>query len=182
MNKWILTLLLMVYPMGSFAALSIKPGLWSIQSVVRSGGQEYDAGKMMKQAMDQMPPEQRKQMEAMMSKMGKGGPAFNLNDKGMQVCFSQEMLKNEEFLNQHKNHDCKSTFPVKTSNHVVAEFKCANGSEGKVDWIVKDPTHYAGRATMSDSSGNKTEVNYQASFVKADCGSVKPIDPKLLKK
>jgi hypothetical protein len=182
MNKLLLIALIMSYPISSFAALSIKPGLWSIQSKVKTGGQEYDAGKMMKDAMDQMPPEQKKQMEAMMAKMGKGGSAFHLSDKGMQVCFSQEMLKNEEFLNQQKNQDCKSTFPIKTPTHVVAEFKCANGSEGKLDWTVKDSTHYAGKAVMSDPSGNKTEVNYNASFVKADCGSVKPIDPKLLKK
>ncbi len=177
-----LVLLLTVIPSVSFAALAIKPGLWSIQSIVKHGGQEYDAGKIMKEAMAKMSPEQKKQMEAMMKKMGKNGPAFSMSDKGMQVCFSQEMLKNEEFLNQHQDQKCKTAFPVKTSKHVVAEFKCESGTSGTADWQVKDSTHYIGKVSFNDKGGQKTEVNYKAEFVNTDCGSIKPVDPTVFKK
>lgn len=175
-------LLITMIPTASFAALAIKPGLWSIQSVIKRGAQEFDAAKIMKDAMAKMSPEQKKQMEAMMSKMGNGGTTFNMNDKGMQVCFTQEMLKNEAFLNQHRDQRCKTSFPIKTSTHVVVEFKCESGTTGNADWQVKDSTHYIGKVSINEKSGQKTDVNYKAEFVKADCGSIKPMDPSVFKK
>ena len=100
--KYLVILLTMGFVSESaLAALSIKPGLWTVQSILKRDGQEIDAGKMMKEAMAKMSPEQRKQMEAMMAKMGgEGGPAFRMGDNGMQVCYTKELLKNEEMLNQ----------------------------------------------------------------------------------
>jgi hypothetical protein len=165
------------------AALSIKPGLWTIQSKVKRDGKEFDPNQMMKDAMAQMTPEQRKQVEAMMNKMSGGkGPAMKMGEKGIQVCYTSELLKNEEMLNQHKDQSCTSTFPVKTSTNLVVEFKCKNGTNGKADWKVKDSTHYIGKVTVTEGNGNATEIDYQAEFSSANCGAVKPVSPTAFKK
>lgn len=167
----------------SFAALSIKPGLWTIETKMKRDGSEFDPQAAMKAAMAKMTPEQKKRMQEMMGKMGNGGgAAFNMNEKGMQFCYTGEMLKNEEFLNQHKDKDCTTTFPVKTSSKVVTEFKCKNGTEGRAEWNVKDSTHYNGLVSILDKKGTKSEINYIATFASSDCGNVKPIESFIGKK
>lgn len=180
-----LLILSLMFASPSFAALSIKPGLWTIETKMKKDGKEYDPQAKMKEAMAKMSPEQKKQMEQMMAKMSAkmGHPsnpnaasAFGMSEKGMQVCFSGKTLQNEEFLNQHKQHDCTNNFTTKSSTRVVMEFKCKNGSNGTAEWNVKDSTHYQGAVKMTNSKGDKSEINYLGTFTSADCGKVKPID------
>lgn len=180
MKKLVILGLLFASP--SFAALAIKPGLWTIETKMKKDGKEFDPQAKMKEAMAKMTPEQRKQMESVMQKMaGHGGSAIGMSDKGMQVCFTGKMIQNEEFLNQHKQHDCETTFPTKTSTRVVTEFKCKNGTNGTAEWNVKDSTHYQGAVKMTTGKGEKTEINYLGTFASADCGKVKPIESMMEK-
>ncbi len=167
---------------SSQAALSIKPGLWSVQSKMKQDGKEYDPQAILKATLAKMTPEQKKQMEAMMAKMGKGGSPFGVSSKGIEVCYTPEMLKSESFLSQQNSKECTQEFPVKTSTHIVIKFKCANGMNGTGDWTVKDSAHYVGTMKINEKSGKKTDVNYQAEFVSANCGNVKPIDLSNFKK
>jgi len=181
--NWMLALSLsLVFIPPSFAALSIKPGLWTMETKMKKDGKEYDPQAQMKAAMAKMSPEQKKQMQAMMEKMGHGASAFNLNEKGIQICFTGEMLKNEEFLNQHRDSECATVFPIKTANHVVTEFKCKSGATGKAEWTVKDSTHYSGIVNMTDKKGTQSEIDYRGTFASADCGKVKPIESVMTKK
>lgn len=169
------------------AALSMKPGLWTIDMKMKKDGKEFDPQAKMKEAMAKMSPKQREQMEAMMAKMGagNGSASFGMSEKGMQVCFTGKTLQNEEFLHQHKQRDCETSFPTKTPNRVVTVFKCKNGTSGTAEWNVKDSTHYQGAVKITDKKGSKSEINYLGSFVNADCGKVKPIEemmPKPAKK
>ncbi len=181
MKKLIVVVLMMIAP-TSFGALSMKPGLWTIETKMKRDGKEYDPQAQIKAAMAKMSPAQKKQMEAMMAKMGHDTSAIGMSEKGMQVCFTGETLKNEEFLNPHQQRDCETSFPVKTSTRVVTEFKCKGGSSGTAEWNVKDSTHYNGFVKMTDKNGVKSEINYLGTFVSADCGKVKPIESMMLKK
>ena len=165
--------------LSSSAALSIKPGLWTVETKVKKDGKEYDPQAKMREAMAKMSPEQKKQMEAMVAKMSekmgqKNSAAMGsigITDQGMQICYTEKMLENEELITKNKHQqDCETTFPVKTSTRVVTEFKCKNGSSGTAEWNVKDSTHYQGAVKMTTAKGEKAEVNYVASFTSSDCG------------
>jgi hypothetical protein len=170
------------FGMSSFASLSIKPGLWTVQTKMIKDGKEFDPQAQMKAMMARMSSDQKKKIQSLISKNSKGGASFGMSDQGMQVCINNEVLQKEEFLNPYSQYDCETTFPTKTPTQVVAQFKCKNGSSGTVDWNVKDSTHYQGAVKMNDKSGNKTEINYLGAFVSANCGKVKPIDFSKLKK
>lgn len=174
--KYIL-LLALAFNATAEAALSIKPGLWTIEMKMKKDGKEFDPQAKMKEAMAKMSPQQKKQIQEMMAKMGgKNGPAFGMNEKGMQVCFTGKSLQNEEFLHQHRQSNCETTFPVKSPTRVVTEFKCKNGTKGSAEWKVKDSTHYQGAVRIIDGKGAKSEIDYLGTFASEDCGNVKPIE------
>ena len=95
-----LLLLSFIFSSTSFAALSIKPGLWNIEVKMNKDGKVTDPHAKMAAAMAKMSPEQNKQMQAMMAKMsakagyGEGGSPFGFGEHGLQVCYTNEMLKN----------------------------------------------------------------------------------------
>jgi len=182
MNKMILFCCTTLISTTANAALNLKPGLWRVQSKVTRDGVEFDPQAMMKQAMAKMSPEQKKQMESMMAKMGKGGPAVSMGDEGLEVCYTSELLKNDALFTQQQSGECSHEFPVKSASRMVIKFKCKNGVEGEGEWNLKDSTHYSGTMKINEKSGKKSEIKYQAQFASPNCGNVKAIDPALLNK
>ena len=178
----IVVILSIFLSVNSFAGLSIKPGLWSIETKVIKDGKEFDPQAQMKLMMAKMSPDQKKKIQSIISKSGKAGASFGMNERGLQVCINDDVLVKEDFLNPYSQFDCETAFPTKTTTHVVAQFKCKNGANGTAEWSVKDSTHYQGAVKMNDKAGNISEIKYNGVFTSASCGKVKPIDFSKLKK
>jgi len=179
----------LVFSLTAFAGLNMKPGLWEIKMNMQGadGGQKDPMAEMHK-AMAGMSPEQKKQMAAMMGKVGSMGsmgamgtkgkmpaPAMGLSPAGnIQVCYTKEMLENEESITKQQGKKCKTDITKKTSTNVVANFKCEDGTSGVSNWTIKNATSYLGKVDIKDKDGKKTHMTFNGKFAKADCGNIKP--------
>ena len=114
--------------LGALAQLAqsqvTKAGLWEVSST--SGGcAEIDtAMAQMQQQMASMPPEQRKQMEAVMARQG-----VNMSSTpgvvSSKMCLTKEMIERSQMPVQTQG-DCTSTTSNKTSTGMTFKFTCAS--------------------------------------------------------
>jgi len=157
---------------GAFAQ-NLKPGLWELQHRMK-GHPEME--RQMEEARKQMaalPPEQRKQMEAMMAgrgvQMGPGGPS-------MRVCLTREMVERNDIPAQQG--DCKTTNPQRTGNTLKVAFTCTNPpSSGESQMTFNSPESYSMKTTATSSIEGRVEkmsVEGTGKWLGADCGSLKP--------
>jgi hypothetical protein len=163
-----------VLPAG---AQSMKPGLWEINNKM-SGGQMDQAMAEMQQQMAQMPPEQRKQMEAMMAqrgvKMMPGGPGGGM---AIRMCMTREMVERNEVPVQD---GCTTSRQQRTGNTLKIAFSCTNPpASGEGDFRFSGDS-YTSHMTIRTTVQGKQEamvMDGSGKWLGADCGSVKPIAP-----
>lgn len=152
------------------ASINIKPGLWEVKSTVQSGGRTMDPHAELKKAMAGMSPEQRKMMESRMGSMVRPGGS------GFQVCYTPDLLNRDDAFGRQKGgSDCTHETRSKTATRIEMDFKCKDGSAGTSEWTIQDSEHYQGKVSMTQAKGAKSDVQMSGRFLKADCGSVKPL-------
>lgn len=161
------------------AAQSLKPGLWEVQQKMQGSGEMNQAMADMQKQMAGMPPEQRKQMEAMMAQQGVqmspgAGGAMN-----MRMCMSKEMAERNEI--PASQGDCKTTSQQRTGNTMRMAFTCTRPpSSGETQFTFTSPEAYTMKMTATTTASGKTEkVNMEGSgkWIAADCGTLKPMAP-----
>lgn len=159
-------------------AQSLKPGLWEIH---HKSDNPQMAGAMaeMQQQMAQMPPEQRKQMEAMMAQQGvKMAPGAG-GATAMQVCLTKEMVERNDVPMQD---GCRVTQQQRNGNLMKMAFACTNPpSSGEGQVTFNSPESYASRMTVRSMAQGRTDTTTMESngkWLKADCGNVKPFTPR----
>ena len=155
-------------------AQTMKPGLWEISNKTSGGQADQAMAEMQKQLAD-MPPDERKQMEAMMAQRGvrlaPGGKGGML----VQMCMTREMVERSEVPVQSGN-GCTSTQNRRSGNTIQVAFKCTNppsSGEGEVKFT---PESYTSHMTIK-SQGETMVVDATGKWLKADCGNVKPVQP-----
>ncbi|MDR2837927.1 MAG: DUF3617 domain-containing protein, partial [Azonexus sp.] len=106
---------------------SMKPGLWETRILkMTMNGQDMlpqmkAAQETMRKQMAQMPPEQRKKMEAMQAGQG-GDPTVQ------RMCISAEMAKNDPTLMQRPpGADCAPPKISRDGNRMAFEMSCKQG-------------------------------------------------------
>jgi hypothetical protein len=157
-------------------AQTLKPGLWEINNKM-SGGQMDQAMADMQKQLAQMSPAERKQMEEM---MGRQGVRMAPGAGGMtaQICMTKEMVERNDMPMQD---GCKMTQNTRSGNTMKMAFTCANppsSGEGQVTFTSSEA--YTSKMTMRMQEKGKTEtmqMDTTAKWLKADCGSVKPVTP-----
>ena len=169
---------------GTFAfsasAQNLKPGLWEITNKMQSASGEMEKAMADAQReMASMPPEQRKQMEAMMAKqgvkMGAGGPGGT----STRVCMTKEMVERNEVPTQQG--DCKTSKQQRSGNTIKMAWSCTNPpSSGEGHYTIVSPEAYTMKMTMRSAMQGKAEtMNMDASgkWLASDCGNIKPMAP-----
>ena len=155
-------------------AQTMKPGLWEIHNKM-SGGQMDQAMADMQKQLAQMPPEQRKQMEAAMAQQGvKMAPAAG-GGMAVQMCMTKEMVERNDVPVQS---GCTATQNKKSGNRVQFAYTCANPPSSGEGEMTFTPESYTSHMTMKTTVQGKTETIVSDStgkWLKADCGSVKPM-------
>jgi hypothetical protein len=156
------------------AAQSLKPGLWEINN--KMGGGQMDAAMVeMQKQMAAMPPDQRKQMEAMMASRGvKMAPGAG-GGMAVQMCMTKEMVERNDMPMQD---GCKMTRNERSGNTMKMAFTCTNppsSGEGQVTFTSAEA--YTSRMTVKSGADTMT-VDANGKWLKADCGSVKPMAKK----
>lgn len=176
MKRTLIIIIVGLWATRSFAALNMRPGLWEIVTKIQHNGKEIDPQAEIKKALEKMPENQRQQMEKMITDLSKGN--YNLKKGIIQVCYTKEMLEDEENLAKHGDKKCQTTVKEKSSSHIVTTFKCDDGESGEANFTIKTPTTYTGIVKINNLKGKDGEINYSGTFTSKNCGKVKPIIKK----
>jgi Protein of unknown function (DUF3617) len=164
------TLLALALPAG---AQAMKPGLWEINNKMGGGQMDAQMAEMQKQ-LARMPPEERKQMEAMMAQRGVRMAPGAGGGMAVQVCMTREMIERNEVPTRD---GCTSTQQKKSGNTIRVAFTCTNppsSGEGEVNFTPESYTSRMTVKTMVDGKSESMVVDATGKWLKADCGSVKP--------
>ncbi|MBH1966377.1 MAG: DUF3617 domain-containing protein [Comamonadaceae bacterium] len=175
-------LMLLVAAGGVAQAQSVKPGLWET-NIVRMTVDGKDmltqmnaAQEQMRKSLAQLPPEQRKKMEAMMSAQGTTG-------MGTRICITPEMAANDRSMMQKpEDSDCDTPKFSKSGNRLNFEMSCRQDG-GKIQakgetLLAENQVTSKMEAVMTEAKGTKrtSVTETQMKFISSNCGSVKPVD------
>jgi hypothetical protein len=184
MKKLILACLIAAMGPVHAEEANMRAGLWEIKVLrqVMDGrdttAQLAAARDRMNQAMANLSPEQRKQMEAMMG--GNGTSMMGAAGGSTRVCISQAMASRHSTIADPQGH-CEPSRQSRNGNTVDFEFNCsANGrtSVGKGKSIMGgDTVTTSVDMTVTDAHATHTiasesEMTYRG----ADCQGIKPVD------
>ena len=159
-------------------AQSLKPGLWEIHH--KSDNPQMAGGMAeMRQQMAQMPPEQRKQMEAMLAQQGvKMAPGAG-GATAMQVCLTKEMVERNDIPMQD---GCRVTQQQRSGSTMKMAYACTNPpSSGEGQVTFNGPESYTSRMTvrsMAQGRSDTTTMESDGKWLKSDCGNVRPFTPR----
>ena len=171
----ILSLPLLAAPVLALAG-DMKAGLWEMKTTRQIvDGQDMRAQmQQMQQQMASLPPEQRKQMEAMMSKQGIGmGPGG-----ATRMCISEEMAKRDTPVVDPDGR-CQPTRMSRSGNTTRYEIDCmmdGRRTTGKGESTVSGNS-ISSRMDMTtmDASGRHTmQTESQMTYLGPDCKGLAP--------
>ena len=131
----------------------------------------------MQKQMASMPPDQRKQMEAIIGKQG-----INLSGPGgamvMKTCITKEMLAQSQLPLQTQGN-CTSTTNEKTSNSMKFKYVCTNPvSSGEGYFTFQNDSSYTSKMTVTSTEQGKpqtTTIEGAGKWLGTDCGTIKPM-------
>lgn len=157
--------------------------------------QMADMPRQVQKMMEGMSPEQRQKMKGMMGKQAGAMDAMQnmqmtLNADGsstMKMCVTKEMVDQRHMTGnlggQHRG--CTQTNGKMSGGVMKISYACTQPPlKGEGEVRMTGPNSFTTRMTMvSTEPGNKQsmEVESSSTWVGANCGSVKPIDPKAFK-
>ena len=157
------------------AAQSLKPGLWEISNKMGGNPQMDQAMAEMQKQMAAMPPEQRKQMEAMMAQRGMSMPAGGGKGMTIQSCMTKEMVERNDVPMQE---GCRMTSQQRSGNTMKMAFACTNPpSSGEGEFtFVSDQAYTSKMNIKSVVDGKPQNMTMDASgkWLAADCGKLTP--------
>lgn len=173
------TLLALSLPLLAAPALAgdMKAGLWEVKTLKQVvDGQDMRAQmQQMQQQMASLPPEQRRQMEAMMNKqgvsMGPGGAT--------RMCISEEMAKRDAPVVDPDGR-CQPTKVSRSGNTMRYEIDCnvdGRRSQGKGESTFSgNSVHSRMDMVTMDSTGRHTmQTESQMTYLGPDCKGLKPV-------
>lgn len=177
--------------------VDMKPGLWESritlagpQAAQVKAEQLKSMPQTMKQQMENMSPEERKQMEDYMAKAG-----VTLTDDGISMkngtvkltsttttvkkCITQADI--DRGASPFEKAGCTTEFKQADKNTFTVNQHCGENGSTKThaDVVFDSPKHYSGKGDMThtiNGSANKMEFEVDGTWLGSDCGSVEPVD------
>jgi len=157
------------------SAQTMKPGLWEHSFTMKSESGKIEKGQEeLQKQLAAMPPEKRKQMEAMMAQRGvaMGAPGQVM---AVQVCITPEQAARDEM--PAREGKCKQTRNERSGNTLRFAFTCEDGGSGEGEYTLQSPKAHTGKMTINTVRNGKTErmeMQHSGRWLSADCGAVKP--------
>jgi hypothetical protein len=151
------------------------PGLWEHTFKSRSAGGETDKAQAQMQAqLDAMPPEQRKQLDAMMKSRGVTMGAQGTTAK---FCLTREQAAKPP--EARLTGDCRQTDVKRSGNTMTYKFACTTPQQitGDGQITYASDKAYSGTAnvtTLVKGQPQQTTMDMTGKWLAADCGDVKP--------
>lgn len=169
---------------GTAQAQSLQPGLWEMNTRAAQG----DAGMgqalaQMQQQMAQMPPEQRKQMQAMLAQQGM---AVDVGSGGIRskICITPEMARDDHVVPPQQG-DCKTSTPQRSGNTITVRYECRQPvMKGQSTITLSSSKAYSVHSenvVQQDGKRTTTAMDVDARWLSSDCGGLGAINatPKL---
>ena len=160
---------------GVAAAQSLKPGLWEVRQQPQLDPQQQAQMDQARQQLAALPPEQRKQMEAMMAQRG---ASVDLAGGGttVKVCITKEQAARDAPPLDDRA-DCKQDF--KRDGAVIrTRFECSKPpSKGEGEITLASPEAYSMQMRVTGERGGQPAtmvLTGQGRWIGTDCGAVKP--------
>ena len=158
----------------------MRPGLWehSVSMTSQSGKMEAAMAEA-QQAMANMPPAQRKQMEQMMAAQGLNISSGPQGQTTLKVCISPEQAAMDHFPQQD---GCTQKVQRTDTKTMQVSFSC-KGEPGQAptngEGTVKfdSPTAYSGHfkiKTTQDGKPEQLDMAQTGRWLSNDCGSIQP--------
>ena len=153
----------------------LKPGLWQMQ--MQHDDPELAASmREMEEEMKNMPPEERRQMEAMLKQhgMGFGSPGT------VKTCLTKEDLARNDWQSPQQQGNCRTTNSTRSGNTWKFHTSCpppdATEIDGEVTFVSAD--RYTMKSTITateDGRKKTTRMTATSTWLGADCGGIKPM-------
>jgi len=155
-------------PLLAAEKLGVRLGLWENTTTITMSGMSVPAD-----AMANMPPAQRAQMEQMMKQMGVGAPR-TIKEKS---CITEKDLADGAFRQRSAEQDmnCKYTVVTSTSKKQETTFQCtasASKAEGRMTVEAVDDKHIKGNLQMKSPQAS-IDAKFDGQWLGADCGTTK---------
>jgi hypothetical protein len=165
--------------MAADAPPPIKPGLWEmVNEAQQLNGQAMpDYTAQMAQAMKDMPPHMRKQMEAQMKSHGVQMAPGAGGNMAMRMCLTPEMLSQNRW--QKSDDNCKSEIVSRSGSTWKWKVTCPQGKgDGTTTFTSNEAYSTQMHMTMvQDGRPQNMTMKHRAKWLGADCGAVKPVSP-----
>jgi hypothetical protein len=160
-------------------AQTLKPGLWEINNKMNSPQMDSAMAEMQKQ-LASMPPDQRKQMEAMMAQRGMSMPgAAAGGGTVIKICMTKEQVERNEVPMQ--KNDCTMSQQQKSGGTVKFAFSCPNPpSNGEGEFTMASSEAYSSKMKVTTTVQGKPEtmtMEGAGKWLGTDCGNIKPMVP-----
>jgi hypothetical protein len=159
-------------PLG---ALAIAPGLWEHTMTTQAAGGATGSQMAGLQAqLASMPPEQRKQMEAMMASKG---VAMGAAPGAVRMCISPEQAAGGQL--RKPDPGCTQQMGERSATRMRMSFECAGPppSKGDIDYSFSGEKAYTGTMRITHGSGAQARTattQVTGRWLAADCGALKP--------
>jgi hypothetical protein len=155
----------------------MRPGLWEHSVTMKSqSGQTEAAMAQMQQAMANMSPAQRRQMEQMMAQKG---VSMGSNSQSVKVCITPEQAE----LDRTPSRDgCTQSVRRTGLNTVATSISCKGGphepaSQGEGTLTFSNPMAYTGQFKLTTTVQGKPEqidMAQTGKWLASDCGNILP--------
>lgn len=173
---YVSALLALLSAANTFAETKLQPGLWEYHFEINSQSGEIEAAmEQAKQALESLPPEQRKMIEEQMAASGVG---LDLKSYTAKACITEEQASRDEF--PQPSGDCSQTVVEQSDDVMKIEFRCEGDppttGEGEIRMISNK--EYRGKVTVNTTVNNqpeRLEANQSGTWISEDCGSVQPV-------
>ena len=160
----------------SAGAQTQAPGLWEhVVSMKSAGGEMENAMAELQKQMAAMPPEQRRQMEQMMSSRG-----VTLGAQGttVKVCVTKEQAARP--AEPKLTGDCKQQDVQRSGNSMKFRFDCTRPEavSGEGEMTFPSDKAYSGKTRVTrqaDGKGQQMTMEMSGKWLSADCGDIKPV-------
>lgn len=163
-------------------AQKLAPGLWEM-SMQTPGSPDLGAAmSQMQEQLANMPPEQRKQLEAMLAQRGLSIPGAAPGAAGaggppaVRVCISKEAAARGDIPDPEGR--CRQENLKRSGNKVSFNFSCTNPpATGTGEYVFTSDRAYTGKMNVNTERAGKPlsmEMQLSGRFLSADCGDVKP--------
>ena len=176
LRKTVIAVALLLASSVCYAAPTMKPGLWRINSKLQADSNVGQEMAMAQRQLAQLPPEQRQMMEAMMAQRGIGFGAGGPGSFDSQVCVSKEMAARNEVPSAKAG--CRQSVTSSSGNTMKISFTCSSppsSGEGQITFASRE-AYTMTMVVTSAANGHeqKTNMTTNGQWLSADCGNVKP--------